>query len=454
VQHLRKTTLAAAVSLSTALMVGQAHAAGFALMEKDATGLGQAFANLATGNGESSGLVGNPAAMAQIDGTAVSGGVNYIMPSFELQPGATSTSAFGSVTGGLGGDAGQSAAIPNASIVHQLNEKIRVGMALTVPFGLATEYEDGWLGRYHGIESHIEVIDISPSLSFDVTPAVSVGASINIQRGEAKLTSAIDGGAACVGGQIEGGASTAVAIGNCAGLGLSPGSASSDGQVEIEGDDWSIGYSLGALWQVAETTRVGLAYHSGIQHELDGDADYSVPTALSTNPAFADSAASADLDLPASVAASMTHQFSDTLTGSVGLLWTGWSSFEELRVEQSGGRAAVTTENWDDTLRVAVGGEWQFAPRWTLRAGAAYDPTPVPSAEFRTARLPDADRTWASVGLGYEISKQWSVDVGYTHIWLNDSTIDNTTESAIPNTLRGNYQGKVDIIGLQLNAHF
>jgi len=425
VQHLRKTTLAAAVSLSTALMAGQAHAAGFALMEKDATGLGQAYANLATGNGESSGLVGNPAAMTQVDGTAFSGGVNYVMPSFELQPGATSS---GGGSNGLGGDAGESAAIPNASIVHQINEKTRVGMALTVPFGLATKYDEGWLGRYHAIESHIEVIDISPSVSFDVTPAWTVGASINIQRAEAKLTSAIHSSA------------------------LAPGQ--SDGRVEVEGDDWSVGYSLGALWQASEATRIGVTYHSGIKHELSGDADYTMPAALAALPNFADSPAKADLDLPASVAASLTHEFSDTLTGSFGLLWTGWSSFEELKVEQSGGRESLTTENWDDTLRVAMGGEWGFAPRWTLRAGAAYDPTPVPSAAFRTARLPDADRTWGSIGLGYAINRHWSVDVGYTHIWLNDSSINNTTESSIPDTLQGQYEAEVDILGLQVNARF
>jgi len=454
VPHLRKSTVAAAVSLSTALMAGQAQAAGFALMEKNATGLGQAFANLATGNGESSGLTGNPAAMTQIDGTAVSGGVNYIHPSFELQPGATSTTAFGAVSGGVDGDAGEAAAIPNASIVHQLDERTRVGVALTVPFGLATEYDDGWMGRYHGLESHIEVIDISPSVSFDVSPEWTVGGSFNIQRASARLSSAIDGGAACVGSQIQQGASTATAVGNCAAVGLSPGTVSSDGTVVIEGHDWSIGYTLGALWQPTEATRLGVTYHSGIEHTLVGDADYTAPAALAANPLFTDSWAEADLDLPPSVAASLTHDFGDELTGSLGLLWTGWSSFQELRVEQSYGRAAVTTENWDDTLRVALGGEWHFAPRWTLRAGTAYDPTPVPSAKYRTARLPDADRLWASVGLGYAFDKHWSVDAGYTHIWFNDSTIDNTTESAIPNTLRGGYQGKVDVVGVQLNAHF
>ena len=455
----KNTALAAAVSLSTALMAGQAHAAGFALMEKDATGLGQAYANLATGNGESSGLVGNPAAMTQIEGTAVSGGLAYIRPSFELQSGATASRVGppgleGDIADatGLGGDAGSSAVIPNFSIVHQLNDRTRVGMAVTVPFGLATEYNDGWLGRYHGVESHVEVVELNPALSFDVTPQWTLGGGLTVQYAEATLTSAIDGGAACTAAEAQGD----VPPGTCAASSLSPGTTASDGHVEVEGDDWSIGYNVGVLWRPLKTTRVGVSFRSGLDHNLKGDADYDMPAPLNAFPTFADNSVQAGLDLPTTVAASLTHQFSDTFTGSFGLLWTGWSSFEELRVEQSGAGQddIVTTENWDDTLRVALGGEWQVAPRWTLRAGAAYDPTPVPSAEFRTARLPDADRTWASVGLGYEISKQWSVDVGYTHIWMNDSTIDNTTESAIPNNLSGQYRGKVDILGLQLNAHF
>ena len=436
--HNRKTTLAAAVSLSTVLMAGQAQSAGFALMEKNATDLGQAYANLATGSGESSGIFGNPASMALVDGMAASGGINYIDVSFELENG-TSTGPLapltGPVDGGLGGNAGQAAFIPNASMVYQLDDKTRLGVGLSVPFGLATEYDDDWRGRYHAIESHVEVIDLNPAISYDITPSVSLGAGIHLQYAEAKLTSAIN--------------STAVA----------GGTPLPDGEVEVEGDDWSVGYSLGALWQATDRTRLGLSFRSGIDHTLEGDVDYTIPDALALDPTaaflFADGSASAGLDLPASLAASMTHRFSDTLTGSLGLLWTGWSSFDELRVEQDGGRDdLLTTENWDDTLRVAVGGEWQVAPRWTLRAGTAYDPTPVPSGEFRTARLPDADRIWGSVGLGYALSSNWSVDLGYTHLWLNDSRIDNTTESAAPNTLSGEYSGDVDILGVQLNAHF
>lgn len=216
--------------------------------------------------------------------------------------------------------------------MHQLNDRTRVGVALTVPFGLATEYEEGWLGRYHGIESRIEVINISPAVSFDLTPEWTIGGAVNLQYAEAKLTTAIDGGSACAGAVAAGD----LPAGTCGAYQLSPGEMASDGQVKIEGDDWSVGYTLGVLWQPTQRSRVGLRYRSGIDHDLTGDVDYSMPAPLNMSARFADGSAEAGLDLPASIAASLTHDFTDTLTGSFGLLWTGWSSFDELRVEQSG----------------------------------------------------------------------------------------------------------------------
>ncbi len=299
--------------------------------------------------------------------------------------------------------------------MHRLDERTRLGFALSVPFGLATEYDEDWLGRYYGVESHVEVIDLNPVMSYDLTPELTIAGGVNIQYAEAKLSSVA-------------------------------GPPLPEGLTTVEGDDWSIGLNLGVLWRPTDRTRLGLSYRSGVDHGLDGEIEYTATPALNGD-------VRAGLDLPPTVAASVTHRFTDTLQASLGLLWTGWSSFDELRVRQveTGADDIVTPENWDDTLRVSAGGEWQFAPRWTLRAGTAYDPTPVPSADFRTVRLPGSDRIWASTGLGYEINSHWSLDVGYTHIWMNDMSID---EGDSPANVTGRYEGEIDILGLQLNARF
>ena len=47
-------------------------------------------------------------------------------------------------------------------------------------------------------------------------------------------------------------------------------------------------------------------------------------------------------------------------------------------------------------------------------------PTPVRD-QFRTARLPDSDRYWLAVGLGYEWTQDLRFDAAYVHIFAAES---------------------------------
>ncbi len=84
----------------------------------------------------------------------------------------------------------------------------------------------------------------------------------------------------------------------------------------------------------------------------------------------------------------------------------------------------------------------------------AYDEAPVRSDELRSARIPDNDRTWLSLGFGYEPSKSWSFDVGYSHLFISDTGINNTSASASNATLVGTYEASVDILSAGVNFNF
>ncbi len=242
----------------------------------------------------------------------------------------------------------------------------------------------------------------------------------------------------------------------CQSYRLTPGNAAVDGKARVTGNDWAVGWNAGLLWHVGPATKVGLTYRSAVDHKLKGNVDYSnIPTLLASNSQLADTSAQASLNLPATASLGVSHAFTPRWTVTAGLLWTQWSRFHELRVTKSNGAPdIVTTENWNDTLRYAVGANYKQNSRLTWRAGLAFDPTPVPDAQHRTARLPDSDRTWLSLGLGYHVSKKSTVDVGYTHIWFNNVKINNTTEGSYKNTLTGTYTGSVDIVGVQYSYRF
>jgi long-chain fatty acid transport protein len=158
--------------------------------------------------------------------------------------------------------------------------------------------------------------------------------------------------------------------------------------------------------------------------------------------------------MPASLSFSVAHTV-DKFTWLADVTWTGWSSFDELRIDYDSAQLdTVTTEDWDDSMRYSVGFDYQYSDSLVLRAGLAIDETPIPSKELRTPRIPGEERFWVSVGLTYVAGDNFSFDVGYSHLTVDDPEIDNTFESpvsALNHTLTGEYEADVDILSAQLN---
>jgi long-chain fatty acid transport protein len=133
--------------------------------------------------------------------------------------------------------------------------------------------------------------------------------------------------------------------------------------------------------------------------------------------------------------------------------WTNWSRFEELRVEYDNLLPdTVVQQNWDDAFRYCVGVTYTMNDAWKFRTGFAYDESPVPDA-FRTPRIPDEDRTWLSFGVAHRISPVGTIDVGYLHVFVDDSAINKVGESD-RSPLIGSYQSTVDVLSLQYTHQF
>ena len=117
----------------------------------------------------------------------------------------------------------------------------------------------------------------------------------------------------------------------------------------------------------------------------------------------------------------------------------------------------MTDENWDDSWFFALGAAYKWNEKLTLRAGVAYDQTPV-SDQYRTPRIPDEDRYWVSIGAGYQFTDSIRTDIGYSHIFANKAKLnlrDNLTGSdAFRGNLTADYRAHVDVIALQTKITF
>ena len=420
-------------------------ASGFALIEQSASQMGNAYAGGSAVANDASTIFFNPAGMTRLHTQAVAG-VHLVMTSAKFDGTATDPAGF-PVSGGNGGDAGANGVVPNLYFSTPLGDGLFAGIGINVPFGLSTEYNDGWKGRYQAIESEVRTVNINPSMAYKVNNQFSLGVGISLQFIDAKLTQNLDQGSLCVPTQAAlqargvPGADPAL----CAGL-VPQGS---DGFGKVEGDNWAGGYNLGVLYEPTSSTRVGLSYRSKVKQQLTGEGRFkNILPQFSDFGIFTRTDITAGVDLPQSASLSVYHDLSNRWSVMADATWTGWDNFDELRIEYDSFQPdTVIDENWDDVWRYSVGVDFRYNSAWTFRAGAAFDEEAIPNAN-RTARIPGEDRIWASVGFGYQMTPTIGIDVGYSHLFMDDPELNENTPTT--GTLTGDYDAKVDIVSAQV----
>lgn len=434
------------VATALAGAITQVHAAGFALIEQGVSGLGSAYAGAAASAEDASTIFYNPAGLTYLQGSQFVVAGHLVKPSAEFSGSAT-TALGAPITGGMGGDAGDLALVPNLYYSRRLPNDFVFGLGINAPFGLKTEYDADWVGRYHAIESEVKTVNINPSIAYKAAPNLSVGVGVSAQYIEATLSQAVDQNSVCVARQVAGGVPVASAIAGCAAV-------SGDATGTVEGDDWSFGYNIGIIYEAGTNTRVGFAYRSKIKQELEGDAAFAnAHPAFTMQNVFVPTSVTADVTLPETASLSLYHAVSPTLALLADVSWTRWSRFDELRIQYASAQPdSVTPENWDNSVRYSLGLHYRYNSAWLLRAGLAYDEEPIPDAQHRTPRIPGNDRTWLAFGANYRYSPALSFDVGYAHLFVDDTPIDASTLTA--GTLIGTYDADVNILSAQVNWSF
>lgn len=451
-------------AISLAMFPTAAGASGFALLEQSASNLGTAFAGTAATAADATTVFFNPAGMtvlSQPEGVISASGID-ISSQFRNDG---SLPAFAQPLGNEGGDAGDWNFVPAAYFVLPAGDNLAFGLGVNAPFGLKLVDDTGWIGRFQALHSEIKTLNINPSIAFRIGERVSLGAGVNFQRLDAELTNDVNYSA--VVGQ---GVQQLVAAGQLppdVGAAIVAGNAGLAGLARVRGDDDAWGFNLGALFELSEQTRIGVAYRSSIEYTVGGTISFATPTGadpIANGIIGAASAAGAplssgpvkvDLELPDSATVSLEHRFGEKYALLVDAAWTGWSSIQELRiVRDSGPTVSVTPERWKDTWRYALGGTYAMNDAITLRVGVAFDETPVPDAT-RTPRLPDTDRTWVAVGIRWQPSPSLLADFGYAHLFSDTVPLHqdagNVATSAL---LAGEQHSDIDIVSAQLVYRF
>lgn len=395
-QH-AKLFVGAGLTALLALPASQSIAGGFQLSDHSVTGLGRNHAGYGVVGDDASAVQFNPAGLTLLNKKQVQFGAVINMVSADIEDNGTNLPS--TFTGNSSEDGTPSAVVvPSFYYVHPVNDKLVLGLGFTAPFGTNTDYSDEFFGRFNGKKTELTALDLNPAFGYKINDTVSIGGGISVQKVDVTLGQAIWAGAG------------------------------SEGDFEVEGDSVEVGYNLGVTFNLADDSRLGLSYRSGIKHDIEGDADFIISGIVNANVP-----ATAEFESPATAYLGYYKPLSNDYFFTAGVRWTQWSAFEEIRIKfpEGGGGAftandAVTPIQWEDSYTYSVGLDGRINQKWGWRTGVSFTETPVPDST-RSVRTVDSDRTAISFGATYNMSPKLTVDLAYRYISFADGSINRPT---------------------------
>ncbi|MEL0613113.1 OmpP1/FadL family transporter [Marinomonas arenicola] len=422
------------VTLSVAA-ASSAYSAGFSLGDQSATASGSALSTAAASSEDISFSYWNPALFlnAKKNTFYISGA--YIIPKMDVSnieaTDATTSSISGSSTNT---DSVDNTIVPSLYYAMPLSDDTVAGFSINAPFGLSGDYGDDWAGRFHATETGLQDIALSFSIAHRVNDWFSAGASVQVHKAEVTLESAV---------------------------GTTVSSQGGEGVGKIEADDIGYGYSLGVLFTPVKGTRIGVGYRSKIDFDFEGDVKYTSdsPTfsGLVSAKSLVDADVSDSLTFPDILTISLEQALTPKLKLGLSVIRTGWSSMDEgLNIDfDSDQDNSKLTFGFEDQWMYSAGLTYDYSKKLTLRTGIARDNSPV-TDEYRSARTPDGDRTWYSMGGTYHFSETSSATFAYTYVDIEDVSVDRTdlTEDSARGTYTADYSSSASVISLAYNMSF
>ncbi len=450
---------AVTVLCTSLLLTTSALASGFGLREVSASAFGASYAGGAAPGGEASTMFFNPALVADVDTLDVSSSAMGLLPQSSGDFTATTAALAHTVTGPTHlDDIVNTALLPSLAVRARLSDQFTVGLQVTSPWGMVTDYGPDWVGRYYATNSDVKTVNVTAMVGFQPTPELAFAAGVQVQYIKGRLGKAIDFGSIGLGHGIP----SVIAA---------PGLR--DGSVLLKAQDWGYGYVLGITWTPNENLSLGLSYRSQIDNTLKGTETFTYGTTTfvalgnltvgqylsAVSGMFQDGGAQADFSTPAVVTFGARYKVTDQLTALVSIDWTGWNAFGKLRAVAVPNTYSqpddLTTMNWNNSWFGSLGVEYKPCESWVLRLGTAYDETPTGDT-YRTPGIPDGSRYWITVGAGVQLTDHINLDVSYGHLFFQKGKINlltATPENQARGSLNGEVSMGVNILGAEISYH-
>jgi long-chain fatty acid transport protein len=410
-----------------AVGAGETQAAGFQLRETNSKKLGYAHAGSGTEVGDVAAQWDNPATLTTLDKNALGGSLVGVFPQVKYDIKNSTGLTGAAMTGNDGDNGGTSAALPAAYVAWHVNQTLRLGLGITAPWGLKTDYNKDWLGTLFATRSSVETVNVNPAVAFKINDMLSIGGGFSVEYIKAVLGEGFE--------KINAGSATS--------------------EARVQGNDVGYGFNAGVLFQPWKHTRFALAYRSQIKHSLSGDFRVADRANNRLGALLAPDATKvrADVTLPETVTFSAHHDLNAKWNVRADIQFTRWARLNEIDINYDWNPSAAllaagaVTQSKEiyknrNTWFFALGTGYQWTENTLLKFGVAYD-MGMTRNNYRSPRIPDANRIWLSAGLEQKLTDSITASLDYTFIHVKRAEINLNGQRN---------QGKATLVGRNFSA--
>ncbi len=397
------------------------YGSGFGIFTQGASALGQADAVIAHSDGPSA-MFFNPALISTLPGTQVEIGTTLLFPSRDFRSEST----------GITASTEDTVYFPSTFYVtHQFNDRISAGLGVFNPFGLGTQWNGTWEGRYIATTSKIETYNVNPAVSYRITPSLSFAAGLDVIVLDALLENKI------------------LLNPNPFGITLP------DAYQKFKGDGVGVGYNLGIAYNAGNGISMGASYRSEVDVDVTGTVSFDLPSPLLTG-TFPTTGGKTSITLPRQLMAGVAYQSGDKFTIETGFRWEDWRSYKQLSLTLdqpvAGSSSFTYPKNWHDTFAVNIGGKYRLNDNVALLAGYLYGWNPVPDDTFEPA-VPDANTHLFCIGSEMNLDRV-TLALSYAYQLQEERKKLNSVGSTIGGTANGTYNADLHLLGMSIGYRF
>ncbi len=393
----------------------QVFASGFQINDQGARGMAMASAGAALAF-DASTLFYNPAGLSQLSGTQIMFGTTLVKPS----------SSFRGVSPAIDEVSKEPAIFTpiNLYVSHQLNDDWSIGFGVNNQFGLGSEWDENWIGRYLTIKTQLTTFFITGGTAYKFSDKLSVGLTASYVYGSVDILrkSPLDPFAA-------------------------------EATIDLSGTGNSFAYALGLLYKPSDLISIGLNFRSTTKLEFSGTADITAPSALKSLLPSGKITAPVTLPLNATIGLALTPSKEWTITSA--FQYVGWSSYDKMEVtftDMDPDFVSTSIRNFEDSWIARLGAEYSVNSEFDLRAGLFYDKNPAQD-EWLEPSLGDADRSGITLGVGYKITSSITIDVAYMFARFVERTITNSKVDYTGGVagFNGTYNSYANLLGINFS---